>query len=67
MPIYEYEANEPSQGCATCFRRFEVLRRMGDPVLGVCPACGERFESSSPVVEPLSWSGWTGTSGWRTR
>ena len=40
MPIYEYEALEPSQGCRSCSRRFEVLQKIGEPPLAACPACG---------------------------
>ena len=34
MPLYEYR-------CATCGRRFEVLRRVGQGAEGLaCPECG---------------------------
>jgi putative FmdB family regulatory protein len=35
VPLYEYR-------CATCGRRFEVLRRVGQGSEGVvCPECGQ--------------------------
>ena len=40
MPIYEYEATEPSRGCATCSRRFEALQKIDESPLAACPACG---------------------------
>ena len=38
MPLYEYE---PDGGhCEFCKDRFEVLQRLGEPALTVCPECG---------------------------
>lgn len=38
MPIYEYEAD--GEGCPSCRERFDVIQRLGEPPLTVCPACG---------------------------
>ncbi len=49
MPIYEYGARDPaSQGCAKCRDGFEILQRISDPHLTVCPDCG------APVVKQIS-------------
>jgi putative FmdB family regulatory protein len=38
MPIYEYAAVDA--GCAHCKARFDVLQKMADAPLVVCPECG---------------------------
>lgn len=40
MPIYEYEAANPKQGCERCRRAFEVIQGINDPPLTACPSCG---------------------------
>ena len=40
MPTYEYQADNPSVGCAKCRERFEVRQAMRDPPLTTCPDCG---------------------------
>lgn len=53
MPIYEYE-------CAACGERLERLRRLSDPPLVDCPACGEpklQRLVSSPAFQ-FKGSGW---------
>jgi putative FmdB family regulatory protein len=49
MPIYEYEAEEPSAGCSSCSRRIEVLQGLGEAPLTACPACGGK------VRKVVSW------------
>ncbi|MEP6485622.1 MAG: zinc ribbon domain-containing protein [Rudaea sp.] len=38
MPIYEYAAI--GTGCAHCQGRFDVLQKMRDDPVSVCPECG---------------------------
>jgi putative FmdB family regulatory protein len=40
MPIYEYQAKNPKQGCPTCRDGFERLLQLSDPPLENCPDCG---------------------------
>ncbi len=44
MPIYEYK-------CADCGFEEEVLQRISDPILTVCPKCGGHYHKkiSSPA------------------
>jgi putative FmdB family regulatory protein len=47
MPLYEYQ-------CDACGNRFEQIRKFSDPVVDVCPACGERKVQklvSSPAIQ----------------
>ena len=48
MPIYEYEATQKEGGCERCLAGFEVLQKLSDLPLTVCPACG------APVVKRIS-------------
>lgn len=41
MPIYEYESVTPESGCTRCKQPFEVVQRMIDQPLTVCPDCGK--------------------------
>jgi putative FmdB family regulatory protein len=52
MPIYEYAALNPEQGCPYCANGFEVLARLSDPELTQCPQCGGpvRRILSAPAV-----------------
>jgi putative FmdB family regulatory protein len=34
MPIYEYE-------CEACGNRFELIQKFSDPLVQICPKCGE--------------------------
>ena len=53
MPIYAYR-------CATCGHAKDVLQKMSDPLLTVCPACGE-----STFVKQLTAAGFQlKGSGW---
>lgn len=49
MPIYEYQARIPKQGCPTCRSPFEVLQRGNEHDLSSCPDCGK------PVRKIISW------------
>jgi putative FmdB family regulatory protein len=40
MPIYEYEALNPDQGCATCGAGFEAIQSISEMPLSTCPDCG---------------------------
>jgi putative FmdB family regulatory protein len=53
MPIYAYR-------CSSCGHAKDVLQKMSDPVLSVCPACGaSRFEKQVTAAGfQLKGSGW---------
>ncbi|MBI2441809.1 MAG: zinc ribbon domain-containing protein [Lentisphaerae bacterium] len=40
MPIREYQAVDPHQGCATCRKPFERLEQVAGSALAKCPDCG---------------------------
>ncbi len=39
MPTYEYKATDPEKCCDYCRRGFEVIQRMTESALAVCPRC----------------------------
>ncbi|HEX6737451.1 MAG TPA: FmdB family zinc ribbon protein [Vicinamibacteria bacterium] len=51
MPLYEYECGQC--GC------FERIQKFSDPVLTVCPTCGQEVQKllSSPAIQ-FKGSGW---------
>ena len=53
MPIYAYR-------CSSCGHAKDVLQKMSDPVLSVCPACGaSSFEKQVTAAGfQLKGSGW---------
>ena len=53
MPIYAYR-------CASCGHAQDVLQRMSDPLLTVCPACGAAAFSKQVTAAgfQLKGSGW---------
>ena len=56
MPIYEYR-------CSSCGFQKEYLRKLSDPVLTVCPECGEQTfcKMLSAAGFQLKGSGWYAT------
>ena len=46
MPIYEYV-------CEKCHRKTEVIQRMGERPLKVCPHCGGKLKKafSAPAIQ----------------
>lgn len=52
MPLREYVVREGFEGCVYCRQGFEVLERMGQEELTVCPKCGAPVERklSSPQI-----------------
>jgi len=52
MPIYEYVCNK-------CAKRTEVIQRIGEAPLKVCPHCGGRLKKaiSAPAIQ-FKGSGW---------
>ncbi len=40
MPFYEYQVVESKKGCAFCEDSFELLQKISDEHLKVCPECG---------------------------
>ncbi|MGB7814817.1 MAG: zinc ribbon domain-containing protein [Methylotenera sp.] len=56
MPIYDYE-------CTSCGHKVEVMRKISEPNVTACPACGkETFakQVSAPSFQ-LTGSGWYAT------
>ena len=53
MPIYAYR-------CSNCGHAQDVLQRMADPVLSVCPACGQSsyVKQVTAAGFQLKGSGW---------
>lgn len=43
MPIYEYHSNGPLS-CARCENGFEVMRKLSDEPLKLCPYCFNPIE-----------------------
>jgi len=56
MPIYAYR-------CAACGHSRDVLQKMSDPVLTVCPACGadQFLKQVTAAGFQLKGSGWYAT------
>ena len=52
MPVYEYQARDAEEGggCAACREPFEVVRKLSDPPLAVCPECGAPLRKLIPHV-----------------
>ena len=52
MPLYEYR-------CTQCFRRVEIIQKVGDPPLEKCTVCGGAMKKviSSPAIQ-FKGSGW---------
>ncbi len=53
MPIYDYE-------CSSCFHKLEVMQKVSDEPLSICPECGN--ETLSKCVTAPSFR--LGGSGW---
>ena len=53
MPIYAYK-------CGSCGHAKDVLQKMSDPLLTVCPACGEAAFSKQVTAAGVQLKG----SGW---
>lgn len=53
MPIYAYR-------CASCGHSRDVLQKLSDPVLSICPACGaDQFQKQLTAAGfQLKGSGW---------
>ena len=53
MPIYAYK-------CSACAHAEDVLQKMSDPVLTVCPSCGESAYAKQVTAAgfQLKGSGW---------
>ena len=39
MPTYEYRAVDSDRSCEHCRSGFEIIQRMTEPALAVCPRC----------------------------
>ncbi len=40
MPVYDYRVRDGLAGCERCRDGFEVMRRLDEGPLRVCPVCG---------------------------
>ncbi len=60
MPIYEYIAEDPEQGCGICKRGFELNRPLSRPPLEKCPLCRNKVKklitrvNTPKILKPLS-------------
>jgi putative FmdB family regulatory protein len=57
MPIYEYQAESPDQGCSRCREGFEHIQGIDEMPLSHCPKCGTRVKRvislcHAAVVDP---------------
>ena len=52
MPVYEYQARDADEGagCDKCREPFEVVQKISDEPLKVCPACGAPLRKLIPPV-----------------
>ncbi len=52
MPIYEYQARDTKKACSHCREPFEVLQKLSEHALAVCPSCGAAISKiiSAPRV-----------------
>ena len=52
MPLYEYQ-------CDACGHHFEHIQKFSDPLLTVCPECGDAIRKlvSSPAIQ-FKGTGW---------
>ena len=58
MPIYEYQAEAPEDGCEMCRGVFEYIQAIGEKPLPCCPHCGSRIRKliswcRAAVMEPF--------------
>jgi len=61
MPIYEFQANEENKSCDYCKPGFELLMKMSDQPLVVCPKCGNQiYKKISATAVGASKSGFDG-------
>ena len=62
MPIYEYIAVNPEEGCRICSRGFELRRPVTRPALEKCPLCRRAVKkvisrvNTPKISKPLSVS-----------
>ncbi|MCB1065184.1 MAG: zinc ribbon domain-containing protein [Verrucomicrobiae bacterium] len=62
MPIYEYIAVSPEEGCRICLRGFELRRPVTRPALEKCPLCRKPVKkvisriNTPKVSKPMSVS-----------
>ncbi|MCB1076711.1 MAG: zinc ribbon domain-containing protein [Verrucomicrobiae bacterium] len=62
MPIYEYIAVDPEEGCRICSRGFELRRPVTRPALEKCPLCRRAVKkvisrvNTPKISKPLSVS-----------
>ena len=57
MPIYEYQAIDPSKGCDQCRHRFEIIQGISEDPLSRCPFCHQKIKKllslcHATVMEP---------------
>ena len=47
MPIYTYRAKDVSTACDQCRESFEIMQKISESAMDVCPTCGK------PIVRIL--------------
>jgi len=57
MPIYEYQAEIPEEGCTMCKEVFEYIQDVDEKPLSHCPNCGKRIKKiiswcHAAVIDP---------------
>lgn len=40
MPFYTYKARDPEQSCNYCREQFEIIQKIREDALTICPECG---------------------------
>lgn len=50
MPIYEFQATNENRSCEFCKSGFELLMKMSDPPLALCPNCGNHVSKKISVA-----------------
>jgi putative FmdB family regulatory protein len=58
MPLYTYQTSLESGGCPRCVLPFEVMQKLADARLTVCPDCGQPVKKIITAVHVN-----TGTTG----
>jgi putative FmdB family regulatory protein len=60
MPNYRYRAVEPAE-CETCTPGFEVLQRLSDEPISICPEC------EAPVRRVIGKTNYVTHQRWNTK
>lgn len=62
MPVYEYQVIKGNKGCKYCKKSFEVMQKVSDDPLDLCPECESPIERIiSQSTFHLKGTGWYAT------